>query len=66
LRRQRKYAILLIFVVASVLTPPDVFTQTLMAIPLLVLYESSVWIAHFFGPKDQTEPAGENQSEPVT
>lgn len=66
LRRQRKYAILSTFVLAAILTPPDVFTQTLMAIPLLVLFESSVWIAHFFGPKDQTEPAGENPSEPLT
>ncbi|MGQ9796302.1 twin-arginine translocase subunit TatC [Desulfosoma sp.] len=55
LQKHRKYAILLIFIVAAILTPPDVFTQILMAIPLLILYEMSVWIAHFFGKKEQTE-----------
>lgn len=55
LQKQRKYAILLIFIVAAFLTPPDVFTQTLMAAPLLILYEMSVWIAHFFGKKEHTK-----------
>lgn len=45
MRRHRKYAILAIFVVAAILTPPDVFSQTLMAIPMLVLYEVSVYVA---------------------
>ena len=52
LKRKRKWAIVLIFVAAAVLTPsPDVVSQLLMAMPLLVLYEASVWIAHFFGSK---------------
>lgn len=43
LRRNRKYVILIIFIVAAVLTPtPDVFTQIMMAIPLLILYELSI------------------------
>ena len=62
LRRQRKYAIVLIFIVAAVLTPPDVFTQTLMACPLLILYEMSVWIAHFFGRKEGEEQSQEEQT----
>ncbi len=62
LRRQRKYAIVIVFVIAAILTPPDVFTQTLMAGPLLVIYESSVWIAHIFGPKDKPEEAAEEES----
>ncbi len=45
LRRQRKYAILLTFIVAAILTPPDVVTQLMMAGPLLVLYEISIFIA---------------------
>jgi sec-independent protein translocase protein TatC len=44
MRRQRKYAVLLIFIVAAILTPPDVITQFMMAGPLLVLYELSVVI----------------------
>ena len=45
MRKQRKYAILLIFVVAAILTPPDVITQLMMAGPLLILYEIGVFIA---------------------
>ncbi len=45
MRRNRKYAILCIFIVAAILTPPDVFSQTLMALPMLVLYEISVYVA---------------------
>jgi sec-independent protein translocase protein TatC len=63
LRKQRKYAIVLIFVIAALLTPPDVFTQILMAGPLLILFESSVWIAHIFGPKDEPETSKEKKSE---
>jgi sec-independent protein translocase protein TatC len=38
-KKQRKVAIIVIFVVAAVLTPPDVFTQLMMGIPLVGLYE---------------------------
>lgn len=46
LRKNRKYAVLIIFIVAAVLTPPDVFTQIMMAIPLLILYELSIFICY--------------------
>ena len=45
MRRHRKYAVLIIFIVAAILTPPDVFSQTMMAIPMLLLYEVSIYIA---------------------
>ncbi len=52
LKRKRKLAIVLIFIAAAMLTPsPDVISQLLMAGPLLVLYELSVWVVHFFGAK---------------
>jgi sec-independent protein translocase protein TatC len=52
LRRKRKVAIVLIFIAAALLTPsPDVVSQLLMAGPMLILYEASVWIVHFFGSK---------------
>ena len=48
LRKQRRYAILIIFIVAAVLTPsPDAFSQILMAIPLMVLYEISIFLAKY-------------------
>ncbi|MCF8030060.1 MAG: twin-arginine translocase subunit TatC, partial [Desulfohalobiaceae bacterium] len=63
LRRARKYAILCIFAVSALLTPPDLFTQTFMAGPVIVLYEVSIWIARFFGrrePKGKKEESGAN------
>jgi sec-independent protein translocase protein TatC len=39
---KRRHAIVLIFILAATLTPPDVITQCLMAVPLLVLYEISI------------------------
>ena len=53
LRKNRKYAILLIFIVAAILTPPDVVSQILMAIPLMILYEISIIGAIFFGKKKE-------------
>jgi len=51
LRRYRKYAILLIFVFAAIMTPPDIISQVLMALPLMALYELSILLAKFFGKK---------------
>jgi sec-independent protein translocase protein TatC len=45
LRTGRKYAIIVILVVAAFLTPPDPFSQILMAIPLVGLYEMSIFIS---------------------
>ena len=44
LREKRRYAIVIIFVVAAVLTPPDVMSQLSLAVPLLGLYEISVFL----------------------
>jgi sec-independent protein translocase protein TatC len=46
-----KYALLSSVVVGAILTPPDVFSQTLMAAPIIVLYIISIGVAHFFGKK---------------
>jgi len=51
MRKYRKYAILMVFVASAILTPPDVMTQLMMAGPLLILYEISVWVAGAFGRK---------------
>lgn len=49
LARNRKFAILIAFVVAAFLTPtPDAFNQTLMAVPMILLYEVGIWISLFF------------------
>lgn len=61
LRKKRKYAILVAFITSAILTPPDPFTQTLMAGPLVILYELGIWVAYFFGKKEERhrEPEGE-------
>jgi sec-independent protein translocase protein TatC len=51
LARQRKYAILLIFIFAAVMTPPDIISQVLMALPLIGLYELSILLSKLFGKK---------------
>lgn len=45
MRKYRKHAIVVIFILAAIITPPDVFSQTLVAIPLLILYEISIFIS---------------------
>ena len=45
LRKYRKYAIVLILIVAAIVTPPDVVSQVIVSIPLLVLYEISIFIS---------------------
>jgi len=50
LRRNRKYAILISFIIAAVLTPtPDVVNQVLMAGPLVILYEVGIIAVRLFG-----------------
>ena len=53
LRENRKYAVLLFFVGAAMITPPDVVTQIMMAFPLMLLYEISIWGAILFGQKEE-------------
>ncbi len=63
LRKNRKYAILVIFIVAAILTPPDVISQVMMAVPMMVLYEISIWGAVAFGRKPLTDEDGETAEE---
>jgi sec-independent protein translocase protein TatC len=63
LARNRKYAILLIFVAAAILTPPDLVSQLLLAGPLIVMYEGSIWMAKIFAKKEKEDPEGEQDGE---
>ncbi len=47
MRKGRRYAVLAGFILAAILTPPDPLSQLLMALPLVVLYEVSIWVARF-------------------
>ncbi|WP_417334391.1 twin-arginine translocase subunit TatC [Halarcobacter sp.] len=55
-----KYAVVIIFIFASLLTPPDVITQFLMAGPLIFLYIVSIYIAKVFNPH---QPLDEDDEE---
>jgi len=66
LKKNRKYALLLFFVGAAILTPPDVVTQVMMALPLMALYELSILGARVFGKKEAEEEIGENTEQPET
>ena len=52
LKKNRKYALLLFFIGAAIFTPPDVVTQVMMALPLILLYEVSIVGARIFGKKN--------------
>jgi sec-independent protein translocase protein TatC len=60
-----KYAVVIIFIVAALLTPPDVLTQLLMAIPLVALYGISILIVRVVNPAPplEEEDATENEDE---
>ncbi|MGH9388611.1 MAG: twin-arginine translocase subunit TatC, partial [Vicinamibacteria bacterium] len=58
LARVRRHAIVVIVIAAAVLTPSvDLVSQSLLAGPLIVLYEASIWIARIFGRREQEEAA---------
>lgn len=60
LASKRRYAIVVIFIVAAILTPPDVISQVGLAIPLLLLYEVSVLIARRIEKKRAAAEAAED------
>ena len=59
LRRNRKYAIVIILILAGIITPPDVISQVICTIPLWLLYEISIWLT----AKVQKEKALEEKEE---
>lgn len=61
LRKNRKYALILFFIGAAILTPPDVVTQIMMALPLILLYEISILGAVVFGKKPLDEDDEKDQ-----
>ncbi|NPA60627.1 MAG: twin-arginine translocase subunit TatC [Epsilonproteobacteria bacterium] len=58
-----KYAIIIIFIVAALLTPPDVLTQLLMAGPLIILYGVSILIVKAVNPASKEDEDEEEESE---
>lgn len=64
LRQKRRYGIVAIFVIAAVVTPSvDAFTQILLAVPLLFLYEISIWVSKFALPERMKKALAEVATE---
>lgn len=59
----RRYIIVLVFVFAAFITPPDVMSQLLLAIPLLILFEGSLLLMKFSEKKAAAEKAAEKAAE---
>ena len=51
--KTRPFVIVGAFVVAAIFTPPDVLSQLLLAIPLVVLYQCGIWLVKFFGKRQE-------------
>lgn len=64
LRTYRRHAIVGILVLGAILTPPDVFSQLIMSIPLVLLYELCIWIVWTWERARRTEAAGPVPSPP--
>lgn len=58
-----RYAIVLIFIIAAILTPPDVLSQIMMAVPLILLYAISILIVRVVNPAPKEEPYIEEDEE---
>ncbi len=65
LEKNRKYAIVLTFVVAAVLTPPDVLTQILLAVPSLLLFEMSIWLSKLTSRRRREKLDSPIETEPT-
>ena len=55
LKKRRRYVIVIIFAIAAILTPPDPITQVGLAIPLLLLYELSIFTVTLIEKKNKKE-----------
>ncbi|HJV45456.1 MAG TPA: twin-arginine translocase subunit TatC [Bacillota bacterium] len=70
LARYRKYAIFVSVIIASMITPPDLFSHLMAAVPLIILYEASIWLSRMVYRKqklrDDEIEAGEVEEEFAT
>jgi sec-independent protein translocase protein TatC len=59
LREKRPYVVVGAFILGMLLTPPDIISQTMLAIPMLLLFETGIIIASFYYKKDDDEESDE-------
>jgi sec-independent protein translocase protein TatC len=65
LRQARPYVIVGAFVIAAIVTPPDVLSQFMLAVPMCLLYEAGLILARFVGKRRRPEP-GESDYRPLS
>ncbi|GIU45144.1 twin-arginine translocase subunit TatC [Shewanella colwelliana] len=64
LKTKRPYIVVGAFVIGMLLTPPDIISQTMLAIPMLILFEGGLIAARFYSKKDSEEDEQIEQDEP--
>jgi sec-independent protein translocase protein TatC len=64
LKEFRSYFIVLAFIIAAIVTPPDVVSQLALAIPMCILYEVGIWAAQIFIKHTQAPDAEPSQDAP--
>src|SRR5580692_10760168 len=65
LKSKRRYFIVIAFVIAAILTPPDVLSQLSLALPLLALYEGSIWSVRMVERRIARERAAAAAAKPA-
>ncbi|GIU14012.1 MULTISPECIES: twin-arginine translocase subunit TatC [unclassified Shewanella] len=63
LKQKRPYIVVGAFVVGMLLTPPDIISQTMLAIPMLILFEGGLLAARFYSKPDEDEDNDETEQE---
>ena len=54
MRKYRKHAVIVVLIIAAVITPPDVTSQIIVSIPIMLLYEVSIFISVYVLKKNKT------------
>lgn len=63
LKKYRKYALVLVLILAAIITPPDIISQVIVAIPMIILYETSIKISQILVRKEAKKKAREAAKE---
>jgi sec-independent protein translocase protein TatC len=58
MKKNRKYVLVILLTIAAIITPPDIFSQILVTIPLMGLYELSILVSTRIYKKQQAKLAG--------
>jgi sec-independent protein translocase protein TatC len=59
LKNFRSYFIVIAFIIAAIVTPPDVISQFMLAIPMILLYEFGIFMSRWITPREKLEEAAE-------